>query len=137
MLRLLQEMARDPWRDWDTFPKSLFDMLPRTTRTLSDIDTAPVNVYTNEDTVRVVAQVPGWQPEWFDITVEGNHLHLKGESQVEEGSVKKARSLSRMVRLPFRAQTDRVEAAYKHGLLVLDLHKAEEDRPKKITIQSA
>jgi HSP20 family protein len=111
-------------------------MLPRTAHSFSDIDTAPINVYTNDDTVKVVAQMPGWQAEWFDISVEGNQLHLKGESRVNEGSAKKVRTLSRMVRLPFRAQADRVDASYKNGLLVLDLHKSEEDRPKKIAIQT-
>lgn len=135
MLRLLDRLARPTnWeRDWFRGPFFNWDlsdaMIP-----FADIETIPVNVYTSEDAVRVHMSLPGWEPEWVDLSVEGNRLHIKGEAQEQETSRK---TFSRIINLPFRAAPDQVKAVYKNGILTIDLFKSEQDRPKKIEIEAA
>lgn len=133
MLRIFDELSRDPFFS-GPFRQSFQELMPRMN---TDIETAPINIYGNDDAVRIVASVPGWQADWFDLSVEGNKLHLKGETVAPDDSNEKPRSISRVVRLPFRAQADHVEASYKNGILIIDLVKSEQDRPRKIQIQAA
>ena len=138
MLQLLDEItARTPWREFDLLHRGLNEWLSRPYAMMNDIETLPVNVYVNDEDVKVLARIPGWSADWFDLSVEGNRLHIKGETKYEEGSEQKRRQLGRTINLPFRAQADKVEASYKDGILAIQLKKHEQDRPRKIKIQAA
>ena len=103
----------------------------------------PINLWAGEDSVAVTAELPGIAPDDVDLTVRENTLTLKGErgSQTEdEKSVWHRRersygSFSRTVQLPFRVDPERVEARFANGLLEVELHRPEADRPKKIQIK--
>ena len=45
-------------------------------------------------------------------------------------------SFSRTVQLPFMVDTNKVEASFKNGVLLINLPRAEADKPKKIAIKS-
>ncbi len=134
MLQLLDNLTfGNPWRELDRLHRDLNRMFTRET----PVNHAPVNVYTSDDTVKVVIAVPGWEPEWFDISVEGDKLNLRGEKEIKEGDNTKHLTLDRIVTLPYRVESDNVEATYRNGILTLDLHRSELDKPKKIAIQTA
>jgi HSP20 family protein len=95
-----------------------------------------INVHVNEDTAKVIVSVPGWKPEWFDLSHEGNQLRIKGASQFEADS-RSNMTLDRVVNLPFHLDNASVEAMYKDGLLVVTLHRSEEDKPRKINVNVA
>ncbi len=136
MLQLFDERTcRTPWREFDLLQRSLNQWLPYAFSSLREIETIPINVYTNDEAVKVIARVPGWQADWFDLTAEGNRLHLKGETRVEEGSGE-SKTLSRTINLPFQAKADEVQANYQNGILTVDLLKSEQDRPRKIQIET-
>jgi HSP20 family protein len=80
--------------------------------------------------------------EEVDLTVRENTLTLKGERDEQshdEKSVWHRRerafgTFSLTVQLPFRVNPEQVEARFADGLLEVELHRPEADRPKKIQI---
>jgi HSP20 family protein len=103
----------------------------------------PINLWMGEDSVAVTAELPGIAPSDVDLTVRENTLTLKGEREStmeDEKSVWHRRerpygSFSRTVQLPFRVDPEQVVARFANGLLEVELHRPEADRPKKIEIK--
>ena len=103
----------------------------------------PVNLWIGEDSVAVTAELPGIAPDDVDLTVRENTLTLTGERgspAEDEKSVWHRRervygNFSRTVQLPFRVDPEQVEARFANGLLEVELHRPETDRPKKIQIK--
>jgi HSP20 family protein len=103
-----------------------------------------MNVWANEDGVVVTAELPGIETEDLDISVRDNVLTLSGHrapEDVDEDVTYHRRergtgSFRRVFRLPFQVDPDAVEARYASGVLWLTLPRAEEDKPRKITVQS-
>jgi HSP20 family protein len=131
MLQLLDELTYgSPWRNFDRLHREL----SRAFNPFVVKNRAPVNVYANEDAVKVLVNIPGWKAEWFELSVEGTKLLLKGE---EKDVDHEPMRLNRVINLPFGIQEDSVAATYKDGMLTVDLKRSEQDKPKKIAIQSA
>jgi len=103
-----------------------------------------INIWTNEDGQLISAEMPGVSPDNIDIDVTGDALSISGERKPDEVA-KEARyhrrersygSFSRTIQLPFMVDTNKVEANFKNGILLINLPRAEADKPKKITIKS-
>lgn len=103
-----------------------------------------VNIWTNPDGQIISAEMPGVIPEDIDIDVTGDALSISGIRYSDEVS-KEARyhrrernygSFSRTIQLPFMIDTNKVEASFKNGVLLISLPRAEADKPKKITVTS-
>ncbi|MDJ0839774.1 MAG: Hsp20/alpha crystallin family protein [Acidobacteriota bacterium] len=139
MLKLLDELVfTNPWRELDRWQNEVNSLFNGGFRPVSR-DRRPVNIYTSDDSVKVVAVVPGWEPGWFDLTVEGKKLFLRGETRFEandQGVNPPQEKLNRVVNLPFRAQEDQINAVYRDGILVVDLARSENDKPKKIAVET-
>ncbi|WP_179293699.1 Hsp20/alpha crystallin family protein [Mesorhizobium sp. WSM3882] len=103
----------------------------------------PVNLWVGNDSVALTAELPGIAPDEVELTVRDNTLTLKGECESraeDEKSVWHRRerplgSFSRTVQLPFRVDPEQVEARFGNGVLEVELHRPEADRPKKIEIK--
>lgn len=103
-----------------------------------------LNIWADEESVMVTAELPGVKAEDLDISVEGGSLTLSGVREPvelpENGQVHRHErshgKFTRNINLPFEVEVDQVEASLKNGVLLLRLPRAEEDKPKKITIQS-
>ena len=113
-------------------------------RVLNTANYPAVNVWANEDGQIVSAEMPGVHPEDINIDVTGDALSISGERKPDEVA-REARfhrrersygSFSRTVQLPFMVDTNKVEASFKNGVLIITLPRAEADRPRKITIKS-
>jgi HSP20 family protein len=91
------------------------------------------------DAYVVHAEVPGFEPADFDLEVQDNRLVLraekKAESKDEQGHSFRRQSYERVVTLPAGFDREKIEAAYKNGVLTVTLPKTEVARPKKIAIQ--
>ena len=137
MLQLLNELTSwNPWRDLERIQWDMSRWLPES---ISG-NRAPVNIYSNGDGLKVVVRIPGWRAEWFDLSVEGNRLELRGEPSKEAVSQDQAApyfSLKRVINLPYRVKTDNVTANYDNGMLIVDLHRHDQDKPKKIKVAAA
>jgi HSP20 family protein len=103
-----------------------------------------MNVWTNEDGGIVTAELPGVDPGDIEISVRDDTLTLRGSRkavELEEGTTYHRRergsgAFARTVELPFRVEGGKVEATFEKGVLKISLPRAEEDKPKKITIKT-
>ena len=104
-----------------------------------------INVWTNEDSAVVTAELPGVSPDDIDISVVGDTLTLTGNCAPEELSDdakyhRRERTFGKFTRtfqLPFKIEMDKVEAVFKNGILHLSLPRAEAEKPKKIAVKAA
>ena len=100
------------------------------------------NMWLNEDSAMLTAELPGVRQEDLEVSVVGDTLTLRGARQMEqlaEGDAwhrreRGAGKFTRIVELPFRVETNRVTASLKNGVLNVTLPRAEVDKPRKIQI---
>ena len=102
----------------------------------------PIDAYSTEGELVIVAPVPGAAPEDVEITVEGDTLTIKGEIRPPLENVDYifnerpygpfVRSLT--VNVPVEAE--KAEATFDNGLLTLTIPKAESVKPKTIKVKS-
>jgi HSP20 family protein len=112
------------------------------------VDQAPcypaMNVWTNEDGAIATAELPGFDVEQIDISVEGDTLTVSGNREPEdvgEGGRyhRRERGCGRFTRsfqLPFQVEGDAVEATFERGVLRVELPRAEADKPKRIEVKA-
>jgi HSP20 family protein len=102
-----------------------------------------LDVVEKEDEFLVKASVPGINPDDLDITFTDNVLTIKGETKSEdekdEGAYhlreRRYGSFSRSISLGSHITADKIQANYENGVLTLHLPKAEEVKPKRISIK--
>jgi HSP20 family protein len=132
MERLRREMNR-LFSDWPTRAR------------LSAAPSYPaMNVWVDENSAIVTAELPGVLLDHIDISVEDDTLTLRGDRQpdrAEEGVTYHRRerrhgSFLRTSKMPFRVDADNVDAIFKDGVLSIILPRAEEDKPKRIVVRA-
>ena len=104
----------------------------------------PVNITQDDDNFYLRAEVPGIKPDELSISAVRNRVSLAGkrEIQPERDRViyhRKERaegSFDRTVTLPTEVAAERVDARYADGILTLTLPKAEETKPRQITVRT-
>jgi HSP20 family protein len=102
----------------------------------------PVDAYTTDDEVVVIASVPGVRPEDVHITFEGDTLTLQGQTpQPDQGRRYLVNELfygkwSRTLRVNVPIDVTRVEATFEDGVLTVVLPKAEEVKPRVIQVKA-
>jgi len=102
----------------------------------------PVDIYTTDEDVVIVASLPGIKPEAVDVTVEGDTVTIRGELKLPIENVNYAVQeraygpFRRVITLNIAVQTDKAEAAFNEGVLTLTLPKAEELKPRVIKVQA-
>jgi HSP20 family protein len=104
-----------------------------------------LNVWSNEEGLFVTAEVPGMHSEDIEISVVGDTLTLSGarkpEDLTEGGRYHRQErgygSFNRSIQLPFPVDVAKVDATFRNGLLSVTLPRAEEDKPRKISVKSA
>lgn len=102
----------------------------------------PINVYEQDGTYVLTAELPGVSGADLDISVQGKTVNIKGERKAPApaDNVKYHRrerefaSFSRAVGLPDELDADKVEAQLKNGVLTLALPKAASAQPRKIQV---
>ena len=102
----------------------------------------PVDIQETDDSYRLTAELPGLTKDDINITLENNVLRLSGERKFEKDVKKESyhrieRSYGNFTRsfaLPQQVSSDKVEAAFKDGVLTITVPKAEQAKPRKIAI---
>lgn len=103
-----------------------------------------VDMYQTDDEVVVRASIPGFKAEDVQINVTGDTLTLRGEVKREEEKQDKAwhireqrsGSFERSVAMPTAVVADKAKAEFENGILTITLPKAEEVKPKTITVKA-
>jgi HSP20 family protein len=97
-----------------------------------------------EDDKRLVVriEVPGMDKNDLEIEVQGDTLVVRGEKRFEreetEGRYRVIQcaygSFRRAVPLPVEVLADKAKAAYKNGVLRIELPKAQLEKPRKMSV---
>ena len=103
----------------------------------------PVNITRGDDGITLEALCPGVDRASLEITVVGDAVTIHGERKPERDVAedryhRRERPLgpfTRTVGFGERLDADRTQASYTNGILTLQLARAPEAAPKKITIQ--
>jgi len=102
-----------------------------------------INILTNDDGQLITAEMPGVKPDDIMIDVTGDALSISGERKPDEVAKdayyhrreRNYGTFSRTVQLPFMVDTNKVEAKFNKGILMITLPRAEADKPRKIEIK--
>jgi HSP20 family protein len=122
------------------------DFMGRTGATQSYPGVFPsLNITESEDNLCVKAELPGVDPKEIDISATADSITLRGERKVPPVSEevnyhqreREFGTFRRVINLPIKINTDKINASYKNGILTVILPKAEEVKPKQITIKTS
>ncbi|HEX8199908.1 MAG TPA: Hsp20/alpha crystallin family protein [Isosphaeraceae bacterium] len=105
----------------------------------------PLDIAETQNEFIVQASLPGIKPEDVQITIHGDTLMIRAESQAEPEKpgqtwhVRERRvgTVQRSVSLATPIRSDKAQATFEHGVLTLTLPKAEEAKPRQIKIGGA
>ncbi len=104
-----------------------------------------INIRDEGEAFRVEALAPGVNPSSLSVTANRDSLTISGEKSAPEGvradqyhrSERSAGRFTRTFTLPSAVDTNSIAAEYKNGLLTVVVPKAEEAKPKSISIAVA
>jgi HSP20 family protein len=103
----------------------------------------PVDIYEDEDSVVIQAEVPDIDQKDIEVRIEDNTLTLRGERK-HNREVKKENyhrveryygQFQRSFALPHTIDQEKVKANCERGLLTITLPKREETKPKQINVE--
>ena len=99
-----------------------------------------VDIRETKDAFELTAELPGIDAKDVDVSVQENTLTIRGERRSEE--VKENETVHRVEReygafersftLPRSANSEKIQAKYKDGVLSLSVPKREESKPKSL-----
>lgn len=103
-----------------------------------------IDMYQTDNDVVIKAALPGVKPDEVQINVTGDVLHLKGEIKQKEEVKDRTYHLreqrwgmfERTISLPTDVVADKAKAEFENGILTITLPKAEEAKPKVITVKA-
>src|SRR6188768_4474490 len=107
----------------------------------------PLDIYTTNEEVVIIAAVPGIDPANIEVTVDKGTVTLTGSTPDVAQSNEAAEAtwllhelprgtFSRSITLPVEIDANNAEATFEHGVLRLRLPKAEAAKPRKIEIRN-
>jgi HSP20 family molecular chaperone IbpA len=110
------------------------------TRSQEQYVTPPVDIYETSEGLVVKADLPGVSKETLNVRAENNLLTIRGEaSHVAPGEpIYREYVLANFFRqfeLNEKVDQGKISAEFKHGVLTLNLPKAEEAKPKQIEVR--
>ena len=134
------------WQEMDQLQREMNRLFDATAkgRVFNSPSYPAINIWSNEDGQMISAEMSGVHPEDIEIDVTGDGLSISGVRKQDEVA-KEAHyhrrersygSFSRTIQLPFMVDTNKVEASFRNGVLMISLPRAEADKPKKITVKN-
>ncbi len=145
--RLFEDFGHGFWR----LPtrRSLFEAEPFWRRSVLSASAPAVDVAEKETSYEITAELPGMDEKNIELTVADDMLTIKGEKREEKEEKKKDYYISerrfgsfeRSFRLPEGVEPEKIEAAFKKGVLTVTLPKTPEaqkkSKEKKITVKTS
>lgn len=133
------------WREMDRLQRDmnrLFNNYSVTAKGSTFKRFPAVNILHNDDSAKVISELPGLRADEINISVDKNVLNVSGERKMGElpNEVKYHRmersfgKFSRSIQMPFNIDANNVDAKLVNGVLTVTLPKTEDEKPKKIMI---
>jgi HSP20 family protein len=151
-------LVRRVWPSRPTFDGSFGDFDPIRREMLRLLETSigdatpetgagvfpPMNITQDNDNFYLRAEIPGIKPAELSISALRNRVSISGNREIprEHERVSYHRkeraegAFNRAVTLPLEVDAERVGARYADGILTLTLPKAEQAKPRQITVKS-
>ena len=127
--------SADPFREFDRLTQQL---MGTTNRPVA----MPMDAWREGDRFVLEFDLPGVNPESVDLDVERNVLTIRAERVASNGdwqmlaSERPRGAFSRQLVLGVNLDLDRIEAAYRDGVLRLVVPVAEKAKPRKIEVRT-
>ncbi len=127
----------DPWRSFERMNRAAAGFVPAA-------EFPAVNIWAGGDSAVVTAELPGIDPNEVDISMMEKTVTIRASRKPEgagDGQSYHRRErwygeFSRTIDLPYTIDAGKVEAKFNRGVLHLTLPRAEQEKPKKITIKA-
>jgi len=137
----------DPWATFDRLRREMQSLLGQSGWSELPLQSPrvfpPTNLYDTAESLVLMAEMPGVREEDLDVSVQGSQVVLRGQRGIEypEGASSHRRerqvgAFHRTVELPFVVDADKVEASYRHGVLMLHLPKPREHQRRQIQVRT-
>lgn len=101
----------------------------------------PVDIYQTDNDVVLIAELPGFEKDEIDISLEGGQLTIVAERKFEEHKDRTYHQverwygrMERTFQLPASVKSDGVRAHLKNGVLTVTIPKKEEARTRQIPV---
>jgi HSP20 family protein len=138
------EPAREMMSLRDAMDRLFDDAFTRPLSIRDNWSVPAVDMYQTDDEIVVKAALPGIKSDEVQINITGEVLTLKGEVKQEEEKKEKAwhireqryGSFERSVVLPTDVVADKAKAEFENGILTITLPKADEVKPRTITVKA-
>jgi len=100
----------------------------------------PVDIFENEASLIVVADLPGVDKEGVDIRIDDDILTIKGNAKYTQqaNALRQEFTLQnyyRQFQLSDEVDQSRISAESKNGVLTITLPKAEKSKPKQVKVR--
>jgi HSP20 family protein len=103
----------------------------------------PINLSEDKESFFVRAELPGIAADKLEIQATGNSLALSGERRIDEEGQdvryhrreREGGTFSRVITLPGDIDAEKVDAKLVNGILTIKIAKAEEAKPKQISVR--
>ncbi|HZA27063.1 MAG TPA: Hsp20/alpha crystallin family protein [Actinomycetota bacterium] len=139
----------DPFRDLMSIQNEMNRLFGRTYggdvgETSRGAWTPSLDVYETQEKFVITMELPGVSPDDVDISVEDSTLVVRGErkfyrEQDQDSFLRIERrfgEFTRSLTLPSTADAEGIQASFDQGVLMIEVPKREEARPRKITIKA-
>ncbi|HEV2920514.1 MAG TPA: Hsp20/alpha crystallin family protein [Actinomycetota bacterium] len=135
----------DPFQDLLAIQDEMNQVFGRARTTQGGRVWAPaLDISERKDAYVVTVEVPGVKADDLDITLEDGLLTIQGERQFTSESSeqqyhrveRRYGSFRRSITLPSQVKADAIEASFEDGVLEVVVPKAEEAKPKKISVRA-
>ncbi|MCL7489117.1 MAG: Hsp20/alpha crystallin family protein [Desulfobulbaceae bacterium] len=138
--------AANPWAEFERIRQGL-DHLSRNFLARDDVHGhgtvfPALNVYEENETLTIKAELPGVKADNLDISFEGDTLTIKGKRDPYHNGEKvsyhrreiETGNFSRGVTLPIKIDADTIAAGMRNGVLTITMEKAASVKPRKVNV---
>lgn len=110
------------------------------TRTIGRVLTPAVDIFESEESLTLMADMPGVDKEGLEINIEKGVLTINGQMKTENRGKTLLREFSpadyyRQFKLSEHIDAEKSKAELNNGVLTLQIPKSESAKPKKIEIK--
>lgn len=138
------EPAREMMTLREAMDRLFDDAFTRPISMTGSLSAPAIDMYQTDDELVVKAAVPGMKADDVQISVTGDVLSIKGEVRLKDENKDRAwhireqrwGTFERRILLPTDVVADKAKAEFEDGILTISLPKAEEVRPKTITVKA-
>ena len=134
----------DPFAELAPFREDLGRLFDRYSNLIGMRGWQPaVDLYEDNESFVLKAEIPGVEPEEVDITVTEDNITLRGmlekeEEKRQEGYIRSERhrgQFARMVALPVKIKPEEAKATFKNGVVTVVLPKAVPDQKRGVRLK--